>query len=100
MKLLSFVLILFVSIFSTTTLQAGEKSTYSFSWLDSDKEVYVLQNRRFSKQGRMHLNAGYGMTLSGAFVDATSIQGKVGFFLTEEIGLEVMYAKNEENIGG
>ena len=78
---------------------AGEKSTYNFRWLDQDKEVYVLQNRKFRKDKRLHLSAGYGFTTTGAFVDATSLQGRFGFFFTEEIGLELMYAKNsgEEN---
>ncbi len=73
---------------------AGESSTYNFSWLDPDKEVYVLQNKKFRKDKKAHLSAGYGMTTNGAFVDANSLQGRVGFFFTEEFGLEFLYAQN------
>ena len=31
---------------------ANEKSVYEFSWLDKDKEIYVLQNRKFRKVGK------------------------------------------------
>lgn len=80
-------------------LIAGEGSTYNFSWLDPDKEVYVLQNRKYRKDKTIHLNAGYGMTTSGPFVDTKSLQGRVGFFFQEEWGAEFIYAKNsgEEN---
>lgn len=86
-------LVLFTLTF-TTNLFANEKDIYEFSWLDPDKEVFVLQNRKFRKAGHVHINLGGGMTTSGAFVDATSIQGRVGFFFTEDYGFEGIYAKN------
>ena len=73
---------------------ASEKDVYQFSWLDPDKEVYVLQNRKFRKEGHLYLNAGGGITTSGAFVDSTSIQARIGFFVTENFGLEGLYSKN------
>ncbi len=72
---------------------AGEQSTYKFKWLDPDKEVYVLQNRKFRKDGRVYLNIGAGMTTSGAFVDSKTIQSRAGYFFTEEWGIELLYAK-------
>jgi outer membrane beta-barrel protein len=78
---------------------AAEGDTYNFSWLDPDKEVYVLQNRKYRKNGRVYINAGGGITTSGAFVSAKNLQGRVGYFLREEWGLEFLYSKNsgEEN---
>ncbi len=73
---------------------AGEKDIYEFSWLDTDKEVYVLQNRKYRKAGKLHVNLGGGITTSGAFVDSTAIQGRAGFFFTEDLGLEGIYSKN------
>jgi outer membrane beta-barrel protein len=86
-------LVLFTLVF-TTKLFASEKDVYEFSWLDPDKEVFVLQNRKFRKAGHLHINAGGGITTSGAFVDSTSIQGRVGYFFSEDWGLEGLYAKN------
>jgi len=75
-------------------VQAAETDLYNFSWLDKDKEVYVLQNRKYRKANKVHLSAGYGMTTSGAFIDSTSIQLRGGYFFSENFGLEGIYAKN------
>lgn len=78
-----------------TSVKAAESDVYGFSWLDPDKEVYVLQNRKFRKAGRMYVNAGAGITTSGTYVDSMNIQGRLGFFMNEEFGLEVLYSKND-----
>lgn len=86
-------LVLFTLVF-TTNLFASEKDIYEFSWLDPDKEVFVLQNRKYRKAGHLHVNLGAGITTSGAFVDSNAIQGRAGYFVTEDYGLEVIYSKN------
>jgi outer membrane beta-barrel protein len=91
----TFLLFLSISLFFISKpIIAGESSVYGFSWLDPDKEVYVLQNRKYRKAGRFHVNVGYGITTSGAFVDSNTIQARVGYFLTEDWGFEGFYAKN------
>lgn len=100
MKLKTFAALLtLVSLFFVTHLKAAEDQTYNFSWLDPDKEVYVLQNRKFRKAGRLHITAGAGITTSGPFVDSRTLQTRFGFFFKEEWGAEFIYAKNsgEEN---
>jgi len=89
--------LLFFSTIFLVNLHAAETDTYDFSWLDPDKEVFVLQNRKYRKVQKIHLNVGYGITTSGAFVDATTIQGRFGYFFTENYGFEVLYAKNSGN---
>ncbi|MDO9180827.1 MAG: outer membrane beta-barrel domain-containing protein [Bacteriovorax sp.] len=91
-KLLALSLLLSLSI--TSKIFASEKDIYEFSWLDPDKEVYVLQNRKFKKAGHLHVNAGAGITTSGAFVNSTAIQGRLGYFITEDFGFEGLYSKN------
>ena len=81
-------------LFISSVSFASESSVYDFSWLDTDKEVYVLQNRKFRKDDRIYLSALGGMTTSGAFVDSTTIQARVGYFFHEEFGVEILYAKN------
>lgn len=83
----------FSLIFSSHVF-ASEKDIYEFSWLDPDKEVFVLQNRKYRKANRAYINLGGGITTSGAFVDSTSLQGRIGYFFTEEYGFEAIYAKN------
>ncbi len=87
-------LFLLLSLCVTSKIYASEKDIYEFSWLDPDKEVYVLQNRKFRKAGHLHVNVGGGITTSGAFVDSTAIQGRVGYFMTEDFGIEGLYSKN------
>ncbi len=86
-------LVLF-SLTFTTNLFASEKDIYEFSWLDPDKEVFVLQNRKFRKASHAHINLGGGITTSGAFVDSTTLQARAGYFFTEDYGFELLYAKN------
>lgn len=81
-------------LFLTSTVFAAEGDLYDFSWLDKDKEVYVLQNRKFKKKNRFHFAGGYGKTISGAFVDATTMQFRGAYFFTEELGFEFLYSKN------
>lgn len=81
-------------LFFTFSLLAGENSHYDFSWLDPEKEVFVLQNRTYQKDGNFYINAGGGFTASGAFVDSLNMQARFGFFFTEEIGMELLYSKN------
>lgn len=83
-----------ILIFTCSYLWAAENDLYDFSWLDKDKEIYVLQNRKFRKKETFHITAGYGMTTSGAFVDANAIQGRASYFFTEELGIEFLYSKN------
>lgn len=87
-------LFLLLSLCVTSKIFASEKDIYEFSWLDPDKEVYVLQNRKFRKAGHLHVNVGGGITTSGAFVDSTAIQGRLGYFLNEDFGFEGLYSKN------
>ncbi len=92
--LLSFIFTLLCS-----NLLASESSTYDFSWLDPEKEVYVLQNRKFRKNKRLFITAGGGKTLSGAFVDSTIAQARIGYYFKEDWGVTILYSKNsgEEN---
>lgn len=81
------------------TVQASEQNTYEFKWLDPDKEVYILQNRKYRKVGELYFNLGAGLTTSGAFVDSLNFQGRAGYFMWEDWGVELLYSQNsgEEN---
>lgn len=92
--LLTLLLFLASFFFHAFSASASTTSVYNFSWLDPDKEVYVLQNRKYRKANRLHAYAGGGKTLSGAFIDSTTLQGRVGYFATESLGFEFVYANN------
>lgn len=73
---------------------ADEKSLYNFSWLDKDKEVYVLQNRKFRKDGNFYVGATGAKTINGAFIDSYGGTARAGYFFREDWGLELVYGKN------
>jgi outer membrane beta-barrel protein len=73
---------------------ANEKSVYEFSWLDKDKEIYVLQNRKFRKVGNVYVGASGVKTISGAFVDSYGGTVRGGYFFNEDWGIEGVFGKN------
>lgn len=84
-------ILLFLAL--TTITYASESNVYDFSWLDPDKEVYVLQNRKFRKSGKLYVGGTYGNTISGAFIDSSDFNFHAGYFFHEDWGLEVSYSK-------
>lgn len=80
-----------ICLFSSVQLVASEKNVYDFSWLDQDKEVYVLQNRKFRKNKKLYLGAMVGAQLNGAFIDSNEFSAHGGFFFKEEWGVEFAY---------
>ncbi len=86
------VLSLLILVISTTVF-AAEDSVYDFSWLDKDKEVYVLQNRKFRKKTKVYIGGTLGRSVSGAFVDSNEANILMGFFFSEDWGLELSYNK-------
>ncbi len=99
-KILFFFCAMLFLLIDISTSYAGEDSTYDFAWLDPDKKVYVLQNRKFFKNRKIHVSLGGGITTSGAFVDSNNIQGRVGYFFSEDWGFEGVFSKNsgKENV--
>ncbi len=90
------IVLLIVSLISMAAM-ADEKSLYHFSWLDKDKEIYVLQNRKFRKDGRVYLGATGVKTVSGAFIDSYGGTARGGYFFREDWGIEFVYGKNTGN---
>jgi outer membrane beta-barrel protein len=88
------ILWLLATLLLSGTVLADEKSLYEFSWLDKDKEIYVLQNRKFRKDGKVYIGGTLGKTLNGAFIDAYGASVRGGYFFSEDWGIELIYGKN------
>jgi outer membrane beta-barrel protein len=73
---------------------SAEDSLYDFSWLDQDKKIYVLQNRKFRKNSKFYLGATGIKTISGSFIDSYGSSLKAGYFFKENWGLELVYGQN------
>lgn len=87
-------LLIFVSLFLSMSVLADESSLYNFSWLDNDKEIYVLQNRKFRKVSSVYIGATAAYNLSQDFLDAYGGTIRGGYFFTEDWGIELLYGKN------
>jgi len=73
--------------------------SYSFSWLDPDKKIYVLQNRKFTKAGRVLVSALGGVGGSNPYRNVRFVEPRVAVFFSEALGVEIFYSKvfNSEN---
>lgn len=86
-----------LSLIISSMVMAAESSLYNFSWLDKDKEIYVLQNRKFRKDGKVYIGGNVAKTLSGAFINAYGASLRGGFFFNENWGIELLYGKSMGN---
>lgn len=89
---MKFLLVLF-SLITSYQILASESSVYDFSWLDKDKEVYVLQNRKFRKNKKLYVGGLWGRQVNGAFIDSSEFSVHGGFFFKEEWGVEIGYTQ-------
>lgn len=88
------VILFLCAVVMSSVALASEKSVYEFSWLDKDKEIYVLQNRKFRKVGKVYVGASGVKTTSGAFIDAYGANVRAGYFFSEDWGIEGIFGKS------
>lgn len=60
---------------------------YDFSWLDPDKKIYVVQNRKYLKGRRIELSIGAGVNISGPYTSANVVLARGGYFFNEQFGV-------------
>ncbi len=65
---------------------------YSFRWLDPDKKIYVLQNRKYRKSRHLLVSALFGRGLNGTYRSSFNIDPRLSYYFTEELGFEVFYS--------
>lgn len=61
---------------------------YRFTWLDPDKKVYVLQNRKFEKAGHLFLTGMGGSVGADPYRTTYSVEPRAAFYFTEWLGVE------------
>lgn len=71
--------------------RARAADEYDFSWLDPDKKIYVLQNRKFTKANKptVSISGIYGLTQ--IYRDVWGFEPRVGYYFSEAWGLEFFY---------
>jgi outer membrane beta-barrel protein len=80
--------------------RARAADEYSFSWLDPEKKIYVLQNRKFLKSLRPFFSVMGGTGLSNPYRTAINADGRAAFYLSESWGVELFYAMGFNSING
>lgn len=66
---------------------------YSFKWLDPEKKIYVLQNRRYTKANKVMLSMMAGPGFSNPYRSTLSIEPRAAYYISEDLGFEVFYDK-------
>ncbi len=76
-----------------------EDDEYNFSWLDPEKKIYVLQNRRYTKARKLLLSGMVGPGFSNAYRTAFNVDPRAAFYFSENWGVEAFYTLtfNQEN---
>jgi outer membrane beta-barrel protein len=83
---------LWIALIAATWAEAGEKDDeYSFNWLDPDKKIYVLQNRKYTKANRLLLSAATGHGFSNPYRATVNVDPRVAYYFSEAIGVEAFY---------
>lgn len=65
---------------------------YDFSWLDPDKKIYVIQNRKYLKGRHVELMLSLGPNLSGPYSDGFAIMGRGAYYFNEQWGVSLLFA--------
>ncbi len=63
---------------------------YDFSWLDPDKKIYVIQNRKYSKERRIELMLSLGLSLKGPYSDGSTLMGRGAYYFNDQWGASVV----------
>jgi outer membrane beta-barrel protein len=78
---------------ATTDQGTANKDEFNFKWLDPDKKVYVLQNRKYTKADHLMLSALVGPGFSNPYRSTYSLDARATYYFTENWGFEVFYSK-------
>jgi outer membrane beta-barrel protein len=70
---------------------AGNSDEYNFNWLDPDKKIYVLQNRKYLKAGHPVLSLMAGTSGSNPYRSQMNLDGRFSYYMSELFGVELFY---------
>ncbi len=84
---------------ATPSPAPSDDDEYNFSWLDPEKKIYVLQNRRYQKAKKLLLSATVGPGFSNPYRSSLNVDPRLAYYFSESWGFEVFYTLtfNSEN---
>ena len=100
-KCLGVLLVCFVlQGFSVPAIAAEEsqKGEYNFNWLDPDKKIYVLQNRKYLKTNRVLFSGMTGVGTSNAYRKVYNFDFRMAYSFSEEFGIEGFFQFSKNSV--
>lgn len=90
--------IAWLALMATRLASAAPRSTaeddeYSFKWLDPEKKIYVLQNRRYQKANRVLLSMLVGPGISNSYRSTYNLEPRFAYYFKEDLGVEFFFTK-------
>ena len=73
-------------------LKAKEEVPYDFTWLDSEKKIFVIQNKIYEKELSFYVDLAAGDHSHSNFQSSIVFQSRLGMFITENWGFEFFYS--------
>jgi outer membrane beta-barrel protein len=98
-----FFALLFCFLFMGPSLARAEdspdKEEYDFSWLDPDKKIYVVQNRKYTNGQRAELALSGGLGLGQPYRNATVFMPRFLYYFNENFAISALaaFASNNTN---
>ena len=94
-----FALLLLSVFIDVSSSFASDENDYNFSWLDPDKKIYVLQNRRYRKEG-VELFVMGGLSLGDTYRTVYQVQPRLAYWFNEDFGIEAFYSDRFNKTNG
>lgn len=69
----------------------SDDEEYNFNWLDPEKKIYVLQNRKYLKTERLLLSLMVGKGLSSPYRTVYTVDPRIAYYFNETWGIEAFY---------
>lgn len=64
-------------------------------WAPKDKDYSVVQNRVYSKAGRVSISGSYGALINDTYSNGTQTAAAVNYYFNDYLGIELQYAKTQ-----
>jgi hypothetical protein len=78
---------------SESTGRGNYSDEYNFNWLDPEKKIYVLQNRKYVKTGHPILSVLGGGSMSNSYRTIMNVDGRLAYYMSEWLGVEFFYSQ-------
>ncbi|HEY8279875.1 MAG TPA: outer membrane beta-barrel domain-containing protein [Bdellovibrionota bacterium] len=72
----------------------AERDDYDFSWLDPEKKIYVVQNRKYTKAQKFEISTAYGIGMGETYRKQRTWNTRGTFYFNEHWGLSAFWRNN------